>query len=376
MKILHTADWHIGKKLAGFDLQEDQEAVFERLVATAKAEQVDAIIIAGDLYDRALPSEASVAVVNQMLYRLNRELHYPLLVVSGNHDSAVRLNTGRDWYQATELYLNTQLTQAFTPVTIADTQFFLLPYFEPVAARQYFHDDSLTNIAKAMVPVVAKMQTLFAPDKRHILVGHFFAAGSDHSESETRVNVGGLDAVAVADLSPFDYVALGHLHNHDALNAAKIQYAGSLLKYAVSEVNQEKGVYILDTATMARKFVPLAPRREVQHLTGSFQELADPKQYAGYDREAYTAITLTDTEVIPNVMAILREIFPQVINLDRQSGVKVAPTPATTALKLGPLPLLTDFYVAATGSEIDEQALAWAKTALADAQKGLTTSVD
>ncbi len=369
MKILHTADWHIGKKLAGFDLQADQEAIFAKLVTVAAEEQVDAIIVAGDLYDRALPNEAAVKVVNQMLYRLNRELGYPLLVISGNHDSAVRLNTGRDWYQATQLYLNTELAQAFAPVVIGDTQFFLLPYFEPVTARQYFHDDALTNIAKAMVPVVAKMQTEFAPDKKHVLVGHFFAAGSEHSDSETRVNVGGLDAVAVSDLAPFDYVALGHLHNRHALDADKIQYAGSLLKYSVSEVNQEKGVFILDTTTMARRFVPLAPMREVQHLTGSYTELADPAHYGAYDRDAYTAITLTDTEVIPNVMASLREIFPQVISLDRQSGVKVAAAPATAALKLGPLPLLEDFYMAATGTPIDEQALAWAKTALGAAQK-------
>jgi exonuclease SbcD len=192
LKILHTADWHIGKKLAGFDLLEDQQAIFQRLVKGCASEKVDAIIIAGDLYDRALPNEAAVSTVNDMLFELNRQLNYPLVVVSGNHDSAVRLNTGRDWYASTQLYLNTQLDQAFDPITLGDSQFFLLPYFEPVAARLYFNDDSLTNIAKAMVPVVAKMQTLFEPGKRHILVGHFFAAGSEHSDSETRVNVGGL----------------------------------------------------------------------------------------------------------------------------------------------------------------------------------------
>ncbi|MCI1985865.1 MAG: exonuclease SbcCD subunit D [Lactobacillus sp.] len=369
MKILHTADWHIGKKLAGFDLLADQEAVFARLVQVAQAQQVDAIIIAGDLYDRALPSEAATAVVNRMLFRLNRELGYPLLVVSGNHDSAVRLNTGRDWYQSTQLYLNTRLDQAFTPVTLGETQFFLLPYFEPVAARQYFADESLTNIAKAMVPVVAKMQTLFAPDKRHVLVGHFFAAGSAHSDSETRVNVGGLDAVAVGDLAPFDYVALGHLHNRHALNAEKIQYSGALLKYSVSEVAQEKGVYILDTATMTREFVPLAPKYEVQHLTDRYAHLATPDYYQGLDREAYTAITLTDTQVIPNVMASLREIFPRVIGLDRAHGVRLAQTPQVQAAKLGPLPLLQDFFQATTGTQLSAQQQAWAEQALTASQK-------
>ncbi|MFD1485114.1 exonuclease SbcCD subunit D [Lacticaseibacillus baoqingensis] len=369
MKILHTADWHIGKKLAGFELLADQEAVFEHLVAVAKKEQVDAIIIAGDLYDRAMPSEAATAVVNRMLLRLNRELGYPLLVVSGNHDSAVRLNTGRDWYQSTQLYLNTRLDQAFSPVTLGDTQFFLLPYFEPVMARQYFDDDSLTNIAKAMVPVIAKMQTMFAADKKHVLVGHFFAAGSEHSDSETRVNVGGLDAVAVSDLTPFDYVALGHLHNRHALKAEKIQYSGALLKYSVSEVAQAKGVYILDTQTMTRKFMALAPKYEVQHLTDRFAHLADPDYYQSLDREAYTAITLTDTQVIPNVMASLRAIFPRVISLDRAHGVRLAKTPQVQAAKLGPLPLLADFYQVTTGTALTAQQKTWAKQALAASQQ-------
>ncbi|WP_390405255.1 exonuclease SbcCD subunit D [Lacticaseibacillus jixiensis] len=369
MKILHTADWHIGKKLAGFDLSEDQDAIFEQVVQVAQQEAVDAIIIAGDLYDRALPNEQAVTMVNRMLYRLNRELNYPLLVVSGNHDSAVRLNTGRDWYRSTQLYLNTTLAQAFKPVVIGDTQFFLLPYFEPVDARLYFDDDSLTNIAKAMVPVVAKMQSLFDPKLRHVLVAHFFAAGSDHSDSETRVNVGGLDAVAVADLAPFDYVALGHLHNRHALDSEKIQYAGSLLKYSVSEVDQTKGVYILDTATMARRFVPLTPKREVQHLTDSFANLSDSAYVAKLDRDAYTAITLTDTEVIPNVMASLRAIFPQVISLDRQKGVQLAKTPTTVATKLGPMPLLEDFFGTMQDTEMTAQQVAWAKQALAAAQK-------
>ncbi len=370
MKILHTADWHIGKKLAGFDLLEDQQAIFQRLVEVAQDEKVDAIIIAGDLYDRALPNEAAVSAVNDMLFELNRKLNYPLLVVSGNHDSAVRLNTGRDWYASTGLYLNTELDQAFDPITLGDSQFFLLPYFEPVAARLYFNDDSLTNIAKAMVPVVAKMQTLFDPDKRHILVGHFFAAGSEHSDSETRVNVGGLDAVAVGDLAPFDYVALGHLHSRHALDAEKIQYSGSLLKYSVSEVAQEKGVYILDTASMTRKFIPLAPKRDVQHLTDSFEHLSDPAIYQELDRDAYTAITLTDTEVIPNVMAQLREIFPQVIGLDRQHGVQLTDRPTVAKLeKLSPTELLGDFYDHVSDSELTTAQMHWAKQALTTAQK-------
>lgn len=368
MRIMHTADWHIGKRLNAFDLQDDQAAVFERLVKVAQDQQVDAIMIAGDLYDRALPNETAVTMVNGMLHRLNRELGYPLLVISGNHDSAVRLGTGREWYDATQLYLNTELAQAFTPVELGDVQFFLLPYFEPVAARLYFHDDSLTNINKAMHRVAAALEEKFDPAKKHVLIAHFFAAGSKHSESKTLVNVGGLDAVSVDDLQAFDYVALGHLHNRKALNEPKVQYSGSLLKYSVSEVTQEKGVYILDTDTMNRQFISLAPLHEVQQLTGSFKEFSDPDHFSAAERDAYTAITLTDVEVIPNVMASLRQVFPRIIELKREQHVQLE-TATQTNVKLGPMPLLADFYQQVTGSDLTPEQKNWAKAALAEASR-------
>ncbi|KRN21499.1 DNA repair exonuclease [Lacticaseibacillus camelliae DSM 22697 = JCM 13995] len=353
--------------MAGFDLAEDQDAVFEELVATAKKEHVDAIIIAGDLYDRANPSEESVKRVNQMLFRLNRQEGFPLLVVSGNHDSGVRLGTGQEWYAATQLYMRTTLKDAFSPIVIDDTQFFLLPYFEPYEAREVLGDPSLTNVNKAMQRISKEMVQQFDPTKKHILVGHFFAAGSAHSDSETLVNVGGLDAVAVSDLQPFDYVALGHLHNRHALDDAKVQYAGSLLKFSVSEAAQEKGVYIIDTATMQRRFVSLAPLHDLQHLTGSFADFADPTNFSEAEKEAYTALTLTDVEVIPNVMAKLRQVFPRLIGLDRKRHVDLGKV-VQTNVKLAPTQLLGEFFSQVTGAELSEQQLTWAKAALTKAK--------
>lgn len=156
MRILHTADWHIGRTLSGFDLLPTQQASFAALRQVAHDQNVDAIIIAGDLYDRGLAAENAVNAVNGMMRTLNRDDGFPLLVISGNHDSAPRLATGSEWYSSTGFYLHTRLEEAFTPVTIGDTQFFLLPYFEPAMARNYFDDDQLTNIGTAMVPVIAK----------------------------------------------------------------------------------------------------------------------------------------------------------------------------------------------------------------------------
>ena len=138
MKFLHTADWHIGKKLHNFDLNYEEDDAFKQIERIAEEEKVDAIIIAGDLYDRSLPSEEAVKSVNEKLKRLNLVDKYPLLVISGNHDSATRLNTGSEWFKATNLFLNTKISGAFEPVEIEDTQFFLLPYFEPQEVRNYF----------------------------------------------------------------------------------------------------------------------------------------------------------------------------------------------------------------------------------------------
>ena len=371
MRFLHTADWHIGKKLNDFDLLEDQQAVFEQLVTVVKQQQVDAIVIAGDLYDRALPSEAAVATLDHMLVTLNRKLNYPLLVISGNHDSAVRLRTGRSWFSATKMYVNTQLAEAFTPVELGDTQFFLLPYFEPFAVRDYFQDSTITNVAQAIRPIVAKMKAQFKPDMRHILVSHFFAAGSDHSASETKVNVGGLDAVPIDDLAAFDYVALGHLHNHNALHAEpKIQYSGALLKYAVAEAKQEKGVYIVDTDTMARTFIPLTPQHDLIELKASYAELTDPDFYRQQDRDAYIGVDLTDTQVIPNVMAQLRKIYPRIISLRRENGVAAVKPLKQRQRDLDPLSLLKKFYAEMMQTDLTADQLKWAKAGLGEAESG------
>lgn len=144
MKFLHTADWHIGRKLNGFSLLEEQRDMFEKVMAIAKAEKVDAIVVAGDLYDRSVPSIEAVSLFNEMMIEMNIKSEFPVLAISGNHDSATRLDTGRPWLKASEFHLHTQLSQAFEPVVLKDTQFYLLPYFEPFHARQFFEDDSIT----------------------------------------------------------------------------------------------------------------------------------------------------------------------------------------------------------------------------------------
>lgn len=345
MRFLHTADWHIGKQLHDYPLVTEQWDAFAQLVKIAQAQHVDAIVIAGDVYDRSMPSAQAVTMVNQMMRRLNLDLGYPLLVISGNHDSAERLGVGRSWFKDQHFYLNTQLSQAFTPVMIKDTQFFLLPYFTPHDARQYFHDDTLKTMAQAMQRIVAQMQAQFVDGAHHVLVSHFFASGSTRTAAETALEVGGLAAVPLDIMDCFDYVALGHLHNYQALHYPRMRYSGSLLKFSVAEAPQQKGVWIVDTDPMQMHFEPLQPLNDIKVLTGSFAELTT--QPPVLPNDAFVDIELTDQQPIPDLMNRLRQTFPhqRLVAVHRQHGLqKLQPLDHHVTQHLSPVALLAQFY--------------------------------
>lgn len=352
MRFLHTADWHVGKTLNGFSLLDDQAAVFKEIEAVAKKEQVDAVVVAGDLYDRSVPSEAAIRQLNQMLVRLNLSDRLPLLAISGNHDSATRLGRGAAWFSYRHLYLNTSLADAFTPVTIADTQFFLLPFFGIQEVRNYFADDKIRDVNTAMQRIVAAMQGKFDPHKHHVLVAHFFAAGSRHTaESETLVEVGGLSAVETGTLAPFDYVALGHLHNRNALQADRVKYSGSPMKFSVSEADQEKGVWIVDTAPFAVKWVPLAPIHDIHRLKGRFADLL--QEHGQYPRDDFYDIELTNRERIPDVMNKLRECYPRIVSLHRTHRTHNIQAGGSRQMRhRDPMDILAAFFEQTTGTPL------------------------
>ncbi|HIW72474.1 MAG TPA: exonuclease SbcCD subunit D [Candidatus Levilactobacillus faecigallinarum] len=373
MRFLHTADWHIGKKLHGYDLLTEQRDAYRQIKAIVLDEQVDAVVIAGDLYDRALPNEDAVTALDEMLVDLNRTQKFPVLAISGNHDSGVRLGYGRQWFASTGFYLRTQVAEGLDSITLGDTQFFLLPYFEPFAVRQLFDDESIRTVAQAMERLVTAMRAKFAPDKKHVLVAHFFAAGSQHSDSETQVQVGGLNAVPVDLLRDFDYVALGHLHRKEALqHEPTIKYSGSPLKFSTSEAADTKGVWIVDTDTTPATvtFKPLKPLNDLVVLQSSFAELMDRDQDFPVTADDFIAVALTDTAPIPNVMQRLKTRFPKIIELQRVNPLDVAlPELNTQQVQADPFALMTDFFKQTTKHDLTQQQTQWAQRALQAATK-------
>ena len=362
MKFLHTADWHIGKKLHGISLLEEQNEVFKQLLETAIKEKVDAIVIAGDLYDRSVPPAEAVKLLNNMLYKINVEQSFPILAISGNHDSSTRLQTGGPWYQEKQFYLYTTLSdQVIKGIKIDNSQFFLLPYFEPIDARLYFKDETLKTHQDAVKRVIEEMKKNFDSSLNQVLVSHFFVAGSLRTDSEVEATAGGLDSIAASLFKDFHYVALGHLHNPNAFKSSSVQYSGSLLKYSISEANQTKGfrlIEITDNGEVSNLFYPVEPLKELIIIEESFLTITDHEYYQNIDKNNYIYVKLTDNGIIPNAMNRLREIYPNIIGMERVNRPKLVNNNIFYRNKkektLSPTKMFESFYKVVTGNVMSE----------------------
>src|SRR5699024_9148647 len=359
VRFLHTADWHIGKKLHGYDLLNDQKESINQIIEIAEKEKVEAIVIAGDLYDRAVPAVEAVELLNQKLIEINLEKKFHLLAISGNHDSASRLATVQPWYRLKNFQLHTKMTQAFEPIEFVDTQFFLLPYFEPMDASFYFQEE-IRTIQQAFEKVIPEIKKQFDPHKKHVLVTHFFITGSLRTESETTIEVGGLNGLSKELFKDFDYTALGHLHSKNAIRNGKIRYSGSPLKFSLSETNDEKGVFIVDTLTETVDFHPLKPIRDVKVLQASFQELLTPNYYQKLDRTCFWQFELKDRDIIPNMMNQLRSLYPFVLGVQRINGRNESVKLQELQKRSGkPEEMLTSFFEDITGDSLTKSQLKW-----------------
>lgn len=331
VKFLHTADWHLGKKTEEYSRIDEQQDVLNQLEAIAKEEEVDGIIIAGDIYDRSIPSLDAIDLYRSILKRLNLNDGFEILAIPGNHDSKERLSEGKDWYQQTGFHLVTTLEEAFQPIQMGNVQLFLLPFVHPHTIRQYFNDDTITSIQIGMQRIVEKMESLFKEDCYHVLVTHYFVEGSLRCDSETSSEVGGLDNIHQGLFQSFDYVALGHLHSATALQSEKVRYSGSLLPYSLSEANQEKGVYIIDFADeMTITFRPFNLPKKMLRLTGMLDDLLVDSAYLEAENH-YVGITLEDKGSLLNIAQRLRQRFPYLLSVERKYLPQTEMTDLTVA---------------------------------------------
>lgn len=320
MKFLHLADLHLGKRVNGFSMLEDQAHILRQILAILDDEQPDGVLIAGDVYDKSVPSVEAVELLDGFLTEL-RARGVPVLLISGNHDSPERLAFGGRVMDSCGIHISPVYDGALAPVTLHDAfgpvHVWLLPFVKPAHVRRWFPDADIESYTDAVAEAVAHMDIDTAA--RNVLVTHQFVTGGARSGSE-ELSVGGTDNVDSGVFAPFDYVALGHLHGAQHIGRETIRYAGSPLKYSFPEARQHKSVTVV---TLGKKgdvqvrTVALTPLRELREIRGSYDELTARSFYEHTTyRSDYLHLILTDEQDVFDAMSRLRTIYPYLMTLD------------------------------------------------------------
>lgn len=320
MKFLHLADLHLGKRVNGFSMLEDQAHILRQILAILDNEQPDGVLIAGDVYDKSVPSVEAVELLDGFLTEL-RARGVPVLLISGNHDSPERLAFGGRVMDSCGIHISPVYDGALAPVTLHDefgpVHVWLLPFVKPAHVRRWFPDADIESYTDAVAEAVAHMDIDTAA--RNVLVTHQFVTGGTRSGSE-ELSVGGTDNVDSGVFAPFDYVALGHLHGAQHIGRETIRYAGSPLKYSFSEARQHKSVTVVtlgEKGDVQVRTVALTPLRELREIRGSYDELTARSfyEYTTY-RSDYLHLILTDEQDVFDAMSRLRTIYPYLMTLD------------------------------------------------------------
>lgn len=320
MKFLHLADLHLGKRVNGFSMLEDQAHILRQILAILDDEQPDGVLIAGDVYDKSVPSVEAVELLDGFLTEL-RARGVPVLLISGNHDSPERLAFGGRVMDSCGIHISPVYDGALAPVTLQDAfgpvHVWLLPFVKPAHVRRWFPDADIESYTDAMAEAVAHMDIDTAA--RNVLVTHQFVTGGTRSGSE-ELSVGGTDNVDSGVFAPFDYVALGHLHGAQHIGRETIRYAGSPLKYSFSEARQHKSVTVVtlgEKGDVQVRTAALTPLRELREIRGSYDELTARSFYEHTTyRSDYLHLILTDEQDVFDAMSRLRTIYPYLMTLD------------------------------------------------------------
>jgi exonuclease SbcD len=323
MRFLHSADWHLGRVYHGVSLLEDQAHVLQQFVRIAADIRPDAILLAGDIYDRSVPPAEAVRLLDLVLSELILELKIPVVMIAGNHDGPDRLAFGAGLLQRAGLTVCGPVEMGSAPLVLRDAhgevEIHALPYAEPALVRSACGDDTIADHHAALAAQTAAVRAAHVPGRRSVVVAHAFVQGGAESESERPLSVGGTGAVGAGVFDGFDYVALGHLHRPQAIGGGRIQYSGSLLKYSFAEADHAKSVNLVDmdaAGNCSVERIALVPRRDLRILEG---ELATLVAAAATDpaRDDYVLARLTDHGALLDAMGKLRGAWPNALAIER-----------------------------------------------------------
>ena len=324
MKLMHLGDLHLGKSLGDFDLNEDQKYILDQILGIIDEREVDGILIAGDVYDRAVPSESATNLLDYFLKCL-ADKKVKTFMISGNHDSDDRLNYGSSLFAANHIYISAKFMGNLYRQTVIDehgeADIYLLPFVKASQVRHFYPEEKIESYDDAVRTILAHAQ--IDPGKRNILVAHQFVAGKGAdpelggSESAGTQSVGLVEKIGYDCFDGFDYVALGHIHSPQSVGRKEVRYSGSPLKYSLSEVGNDKSVPVItlgEKGDVDIELVKLRPMRDMRHLKGPIEKLLDRENITSPKDFIYA--TLTNEDIIDDAMGILQQVYPNTVKID------------------------------------------------------------
>ncbi len=370
MKFIHLGDLHIGKSIGEFDLIEDQKYILDQILDIAEKNGIDAVLIAGDVYDKTIPSEAAVRLFDYFICRL-AEKRIKTFIITGNHDSDERLNFGSSLFEARDIFISAKYEGKLFKKEVEDSDgkvnIYLMPFIKASQVRHFYPDEEIENYDDAVRVVLDK--SMINPEERNILVAHQFVAGKSAdpqlggSESVSTQTVGLVEKIGADCFTDFDYVALGHIHSPQSVGREEIRYAGSPLKYSLSEASNNKFATIVNLGKKGDvdiKLEPLYPMHDLRHLKGRMKQLLKEENIIA--PEDFIYVTLTDEETVGNAMGIFQQYYPNTIRIEYDNShtrelQQTDITQITENKTFGEM--ISDFYQMVYGCEISEEELAF-----------------
>lgn len=362
MKFIHTSDWHLGRQFHNVSLLDDQQAVLDQLIQYVENNPVDAVVVAGDIYDRSVPPTIAIELLNKVVKRICGELNTPMILISGNHDGAERLGFGSEQMKNAGLHIISNFEDMLTPVVIetesaGQVAFYGMPYNDPEQVR-FAYQEPVSTHDQAHKLLAEKITEQFQPEQRNVLVSHCFVDGAIESESERPLSIGGSDRVSHEHFLNFDYVALGHLHQPQKKGEEYIRYSGSLMKYSFGEQNQKKGFTLVEidqNGFVSAEHIDLAAPHEMRIVEGELEQVieqgkTDPKN------EDYLLVRLMDKHAILNPMEKLRTVYPNVLHLEKPGMlIGVEQEMAQAKLARSEIDMFRDFFSEAQDGQLSQE---------------------
>ncbi|EKO3821948.1 exonuclease SbcCD subunit D [Vibrio harveyi] len=362
MKFIHTSDWHLGRQFHHVSLLDDQQAVLDQLIQYIENNPVDAVVVAGDIYDRSVPPTIAIELLNKVVKRICGELNTPMILISGNHDGAERLGFGSEQMKNAGLHIISNFEDMLTPVVIetesaGQVAFYGMPYNDPEQVR-FAYQEPVSTHDQAHKLLAEKIAEQFQSEQRNVLVSHCFVDGAIESESERPLSIGGSDRVSHEHFLNFDYVALGHLHQPQKKGEEYIRYSGSLMKYSFGEQNQKKGFTLVEidkNGFVSGEHINLAAPHEMRIVEGELEQVieqgkTDPKN------EDYLLVRLMDKHAILNPMEKLRTVYPNVLHLEKPGMlIGVEQEMAQAKLARSEIDMFRDFFSEAQDSQLSQE---------------------